>query len=116
MVQPFANKLNKYKNSQDSWEEDDGWDFYIYLDEDDEREKGIYNKNTGLHAFDDTYFLDDDGDDDNGKRFKKSIIFYLFTGCLFTGCLFTVGITAYLSRGSQLKDVITVSFWGSKAV
>jgi len=109
MVQPFVNKLNKYKNDEDLWEEDDDWDFYIYLDEDYEREKSVYNKNTGLHAF------DDDGDDDNDKGFKKNIALYLFTCCLFTGCLFTVGIATYLSRGVQLKDVIMVSFWGSKA-
>lgn len=115
MVQQFVNKLNKYKNDEDLWEEDDDWDFYIYLDEDYESEKFIYNKNknknTELHAYD-----NDGDDDDNGKRFKKNIALYLFTGCLFTGCLFTLGIAAYLSRGVQLKDVIMPSFWDSNQV
>jgi hypothetical protein len=92
----LANKMNKNCEYLNETTDDNGWDFYIYLDTDND----IYiYKNNRYNEHCDKKDLPIDynggyggggygggGEDggDNGNNFKKRLIFYIITSCLFT--------------------------------
>uniref|UniRef100_A0A6C0F410 Uncharacterized protein n=1 Tax=viral metagenome TaxID=1070528 RepID=A0A6C0F410_9ZZZZ len=122
MSQRFETKINKYTTSEDSFE--DGWDFYIYLDADYERENYNCSKTSSTDIFDDDYNNencaddadanpDDKNNNNNCRKFNKRILLYLFTGCLFTSCLFSACISAYFYGFTHEKRQDILSFGGN---